>query len=72
MFSRRNMLKSMSAGFGSIALTGLLADQARADYKRPLIPKEPHFEPKAKRVIFLCMRGAPGQTDAGDRGRPAR
>ena len=25
MFSRRNMLKSMSAGFGSIALTGLLA-----------------------------------------------
>jgi hypothetical protein len=60
------MLKSMSAGFGSIALSGVLSDLALADYNSPLVPKQPHFEPKAKRVIFMCMRGAPAQTDTFD------
>ena len=39
---------------------------SRADYKNPLSPKEPHFPPKAKRVIFLCMRGGPSHVDTFD------
>jgi len=64
--SRRAMLQSTAVGFGSLAVAGLLADQAPGAAARPLSPKQPHFEPKAKRVIFMCMRGAPAQTDTFD------
>ncbi|MEK6235560.1 MAG: DUF1501 domain-containing protein [Planctomycetales bacterium] len=64
--SRRNMLQSMATGFGAVALAGMTAQPARAKYANPLTPKSPHFAPKAKRVIFLCMRGGPGQTDTFD------
>jgi hypothetical protein len=65
-FSRRDALKASTAGFGMLALSGLCAEQAAADYNSPLSPKAPHFPPKAKRVIFLCMRGGPAQTDTFD------
>jgi len=61
--SRREMLKSASVGFGSLALAGLCAEAAE---KSPLAPKAPHFVPKAKRVIFLCMRGGPSHVDTFD------
>ena len=32
----------------------------------PLAPKPPHFAPKAKRVIFLFMVGAPSSIDMFD------
>lgn len=64
-FSRREMLKSVSAGFGYMALAGMTT-QASADYENPLAPKTPHHEPKAKRVIFLCMRGGPSHVDTFD------
>ena len=64
--SRRQMLQSLGAGFAFTALSGLCAEQARAAYQSPLLPKKPHFEPKAKRVIFLCMRGGPAQADTFD------
>ena len=32
----------------------------------PLAPKAPHFEPKAKRVIFLFMNGGPSHVDLLD------
>jgi hypothetical protein len=32
----------------------------------PLAPKEPHFPARAKRVIFLCMRGGPSHVDTFD------
>lgn len=63
--SRREMLLSSSAGFGSLALAGLLADQARGDAS-PLNPRRPHFPPKAKRVIFMFMHGGPSQVDTFD------
>jgi hypothetical protein len=64
-FSRRDALKTMSAGFGFTALAGLttLAD---AGYQNPLFPKAPHFPPRAKRVIFACMRGGPSHVDTID------
>lgn len=42
---------------------------AAADDKKsenPLAPKTPHFPAKAKRVIFLCMRGGPSHLDTFD------
>ncbi len=66
MFSRRDLLRSVPFGFGYLAMQGLLAETARAEYAPPLAPKEPHFAPKAKRVLFLCMRGAPAQVDTFD------
>ena len=71
--SRRDMLRMSSAGFGSLALAGLLGEEARAAAKvapaqatDPLAPKPPHFEPRAKRVIFLFMHGGPSQVDTFD------
>ena len=71
--SRRDLLRMSSAGFGSLALAGLLGEEARAAAKvapgqatDPLAPKPPHFEPRAKRVIFLFMHGGPSQVDTFD------
>ena len=64
--SRREMLKSVSSGFGYLALAGLCAEQAEAAEKSPLAPKAPHFAARAKRVIFLCMRGGPSHVDTFD------
>jgi hypothetical protein len=36
------------------------------DPANPLAPRKPHFEPKAKRVIFLFMHGGPSQMDTFD------
>jgi len=59
--SRRDFLQQTSAGFGYLAFAGLAAQQqlAASDRVNPLAPKEPHFPARAKRVIFLYMRGGP-------------
>jgi hypothetical protein len=36
------------------------------EYRSPLLPKQPHFAPKAKRIIFLFMQGAPSQHETFD------
>ncbi len=68
--SRRQALKSASAGFGFLALASMLgetASRAKAASPEikpgPLAPKEPHFPTKAKRIIFLFMQGAISQMD---------
>ena len=64
IYSRRQALKSTSAGFGYVALAGLLGQRSNAaDAPKPLAPKPPHFEPKAKRVIFVFLQGAISQMD---------
>jgi hypothetical protein len=61
------MLWDTAAGFGSVALAALLADEARADAAaHPLAPRPPHFAPRAKRVIFLFMKGGPSHVDTFD------
>ena len=62
--SRRDMLKSMGAGFGTLALAGTMAEAAPTTAS--LLPKVPHFAPKAKRVIQLFMPGGPSQVDTFD------
>ncbi|MCB1077987.1 MAG: DUF1501 domain-containing protein, partial [Verrucomicrobiae bacterium] len=64
-FSRRQVLQSTSAGFGYLAFSALSTMAAERE-SNPLAPKAPHFEGKAKRVIFLCMRGAPSHVDTFD------
>ncbi|MFT5526339.1 MAG: hypothetical protein ACI9HK_004315 [Pirellulaceae bacterium] len=69
---RRDLLKAASCGFGYLAFAGMAAEAAKkekaspATFSSPLAPKAPHFEPKAKRVIFLCMRGGPSHVDTFD------
>ena len=57
MQTRREMLKKSALGFGSLALTSMLQAE------NPLAAKWPHFRPRAKRVIFLFMKGGPSQVD---------
>jgi hypothetical protein len=71
--SRRDLLRVSSAGFGAVALAGLLGEQqlsaapiAGAAPAGPLEVKSPHFPARAKRVIFLFMHGGPSQVDTFD------
>src|SRR5262245_38357257 len=66
--NRRQMLRRAGAGFGSLALAALLADETPAapSTDNPLDPREPHFRARAKRVIFLFMPGGPSQVDTFD------
>ena len=63
--SRRDALRSLSAGFGYLAFAGLAAAQ-ESKPQSLLAPRKPHAQPKAKRVIFLCMRGGPSHVDTFD------
>jgi len=67
---RRTFLSRSSVGLGAAALGSLLErDSAGAEAKLPGIPGQaglPHFEPKAKRVIFLCMAGGPSHLETFD------
>src|SRR5262249_25925369 len=63
MPSRRDLLKSAGAGFGYLALAGMLGGSAAAGEEKPLAPKLPHFVPRAKRIIFLFMSGSMSQMD---------
>lgn len=67
MLSRRDMLASSANGFGLLALSGLLAEQARAESKPiPNALPVPHFTPKAKNVIFCFMDGGVSHVDSFD------
>ncbi|WP_435011581.1 DUF1501 domain-containing protein [Tundrisphaera lichenicola] len=68
---RRDFLRA-GGGFGTLALAGLLADEARAQgtpsstQADPLAPKPPHFPARAKRVIFLFMTGGVSHVESFD------
>lgn len=63
--TRRQMLRASSAGFGGLALSAMLTEQALAA-ANPLAVKQPHFAPRAKQVVFLFMHGGPSQVDTFD------
>lgn len=69
--SRRWFLQDCGVGLGAAALSSLLSETASAapvptGPVDPLAPKKPHFEPKAKRVIYLFMAGAPSHLELFD------
>ena len=66
--TRREMLTHSGCGFGALALSALLQQEARANSAMalPLSPKLSHFAARAKQVIFLFMHGGPSQVDTFD------
>ncbi|MDE0935629.1 MAG: DUF1501 domain-containing protein [Mariniblastus sp.] len=72
--TRRDALRKMGAGFGTMGLAGVLAQSHLLGSPlpeinpntSPLAPKPPHFAPKAKHVIQLFMPGGPSQVDTFD------
>jgi hypothetical protein len=65
--NRREFLARFGMGLGSLALADLLP--ARAAGTAPVdrgILGQPHFPPRAKRVIYLFMSGGPSQVDLLD------
>ncbi len=57
-YSRRDMLRTTSCGFGYLALNGLCGAATR--------PAVSPIKQRAKRVIFLCMSGGPAHLDTFD------
>ncbi|WDE99043.1 DUF1501 domain-containing protein [Lentisphaera profundi] len=67
--NRRQFLSNSTLGLGALSLMGLNTDASETTVKTSDdigLPDLPHFAPKAKRVIWLCMAGAPSQLDMFD------
>ena len=67
------MLMQCANGFGAVALSALMADQpfvSAAPNRRPALnpfePRQPHFKPAVKQIIYLYMDGGPSQVDTFD------
>lgn len=63
--NRRAFLTQAGLGLGGIALADLLGQDAAAEADRGVLG-QPHFPPRAKRIIYLFMSGAPSQLDLLD------
>lgn len=62
--NRRGFLKNTSAGFGWLALAGLLGEQTQAQAATK--ENRPHHAAKVKNVIFCFMDGGPSHVDTFD------
>ena len=76
---RRSFLLGSAGTFGSLALAtmlardGLMADDlsrtapgSAGTDSRPLLPRQPHFAPRATNCILIYLEGAPSQIDLFD------
>lgn len=69
--TRRHFLRQCSLGLGAVALGGLLGCKGRSPTEMEAVEKAvgariAHYAPKAKRIIFLHMAGAPSQLELFD------
>jgi hypothetical protein len=65
--TRRTMLQRSAAGFGYLALQAMLGREcAHAAVENPLAPKRPQFPARAKRIVFIFMKGGPSHVDTFD------
>ncbi|MCG8602094.1 MAG: DUF1501 domain-containing protein, partial [Verrucomicrobiales bacterium] len=68
--TRRQLFEDCGVGLGRIGLASAMAGGfsglLKASPNNPLAPRDTHFSPKAKRVIFLFMAGAPSQLELFD------
>jgi hypothetical protein len=77
--TRRQLLGKLGNGFAALGMSGVFAqaglmgsqtaahaDEVGTGYRSPLMPKAPHFAPKAKRVIFIFANGGPSHVDTFD------
>ncbi|MGF1579715.1 MAG: DUF1501 domain-containing protein [Gemmataceae bacterium] len=68
--TRRHFFQNCALGVGKIALASMLSQGQSFGGQRntprivnPMMPKEPHFPPKIKNVIYLFMAGGPSQLE---------
>jgi hypothetical protein len=67
LVARRWFLKQCGVGLGAIALRSLMQEKVIASPSAtPMSPKKPHFQGKAKNVIYLFMAGAPSHLELFD------
>ncbi len=68
LVTRRWFFQQCGVGLGAVALGALFRESgwAAPSALNPLAAKQPHFGPKAKRVIFLFMAGAPSHLELFD------
>ncbi len=64
--SRRSLLGSLRDGLSGIALASLLQNDVSAEVAHYMPDGQPHFQPKAKRVIWLFMRGGVSHMESFD------
>ncbi len=70
--ARRWFFRECGLGLGSIALGALMGERLHAKplggavARDPMAPRAGHFQPRAKRVVFLFMAGAPSHLDLFD------
>lgn len=70
--TRRHFLSKCTTGLGAMWLSTMgqrawgVPTALEKDPANPLMPAMPHFAPKAKRVIYLHMAGAPSQHELFD------
>ena len=70
--TRRALLKTSAIGFGHLAFSALVGAEANAEPSQsagsgdPLAPKPPHFPARARRIVFLFMKGGPSHVDTFD------
>ena len=72
--NRRQFFQGAGLKVGGIALASMLGQRAwgaqtgagAGEDMHPALPDLPHFAPKAKRLIYLHMNGAPSQIDLFD------
>src|SRR5436190_11957388 len=66
------MLRQMGTGIGLLGLSSLLGDagllvsEANATAENPLLPRSPHFQPRARSIIHIYLNGGPSQVDTFD------
>ena len=67
-YTRREMLRQTSMGFGALALSDILLQEQTASANTPYTsgPQAGHFRPRAESVIFLYMDGGISQVDSFD------
>jgi hypothetical protein len=72
---RRRLLQTAAVGFGQLAFNALLAQDASAEeatagrsaaQREPLAAKPTQFPARAKRIVFLFMKGGPSHVDTFD------
>jgi len=67
--TRRHFLARCGVGLGSMALSTMLGGALQAEDRgaaNPLAPRQPHYAPQAKNVIYLHMAGSPTQLELFD------
>jgi hypothetical protein len=69
--TRRKLLKTTAVGFGHLAFASLLQREAAASEQGAALPpphaaRAPHMPARAKRIVFLFMKGGPSHIDTFD------